>query len=390
MESNNVTSQNKVLSKLPEWLGGIINSTCGTARVKEQAVAPAEQPAAPAVEQQREPVATECPATGEVESVVDEMLSQGRYTLLLRPQLIKNLTQKQLSRSRTALSEGMCLVPEGQVAIRHNWAPAEGETEATPMQGPSLRVEAYYLDRYPVTNAQFHQFVASGGYEEMAIWDPEIWPALLDFVDATGHPGPRYWRDGRFPRSEDNHPVIGVSWYEALAYSRWIGKRLPTDAEWVKAGSWPVSIQGHPLLLRRYPWGEAMDRGRANLWGSGPGRTVSIYEFPGGVSVGGVHQLIGNVWEWTAGAFALDGIEASGAMLQTKMKSIRGGAFDTYLDSQATCHFDSADVAPARKHNIGFRCAISLCDLTVTPEESAEGSQEEEDQIETSFAENQT
>ncbi|MEX0677077.1 MAG: SUMF1/EgtB/PvdO family nonheme iron enzyme [Pirellulales bacterium] len=389
MRSNNAISQNTVLSKLPDWLGGIINSTCGATRMKEQATVPVEQPAAAAVEAP-ELVAIECPATGEVESVVDEMLAQGRYALLLRPQLIKNLTHKQLSRTRTALSEGMCLVPEGQVVIRRNPAPSDDDKEAPPSEGPSLRVQAYYLDRYPVTNAQYYQFVASGGYEQLAIWDPEIWPALLDFVDATGHPGPRYWREGRFPRSDDNHPVIGVSWYEALAYSRWTGKRLPTDAEWVKAGSWPVSIQGHPLLLRRYPWGEAMDRGRANLWGSGPGRTVSVYEFPGGVSVGGVHGLIGNVWEWTADAFLPDAAEASGVSLQAKMKSIRGGAFDTYLDCQATCHFACADVALARKHNIGFRCAISLCDLAVKRDVSAEPSQEDEEQTETSFAENQT
>ena len=70
------------------------------------------------------------------------------------------------------------------------------------------------------------------------------------------------------------------------------------------------------------------------------------------------------------------------------MKGIRGGAFDTYLDSQATCHFSSGDVALARKHNVGFRCAISLCDLTVAPEESE--LEEDQEQIETTFAENQS
>jgi iron(II)-dependent oxidoreductase len=107
-----------------------------------------------------------------------------------------------------------------------------------------------------------------------------------------------------------------------------------------------------------------MDRGRANLWGSGPGRIVSVAEFADGVSVGGVHQLIGNVWEWTADCFApeepgRDPPLAAGP----KMKSVRGGAFDTYLDSQATCHFQSGELALARKHNIGFRCAIGLRDL---------------------------
>jgi iron(II)-dependent oxidoreductase len=377
----------RVLSKLPEWLGGIIGSSCGSARMKEPADAP-NAPPPPVADEEPEAAAIECRAPGRLESVVDEMLAQGRYALLLRPQLIKNLTPEQLARTRTALSEGMCLVPEGQVVLRRVAGGHEGDKEPADAQPPSLRVEAYYLDRYPVTNAQYYQFVARGGYEQMAIWDPEIWPALLDFVDATGHPGPRHWRSGRFGRGQEHHPVIGVSWYEAIAFARWTGKRLASDAEWVKAGSWPVSIQGHPLLLRRYPWGEAMDRGRANLWGSGPGTTVSVYEFPGGVSVGGVHQLIGNVWEWTDDAYVPDGVEGSGVSLQTKMKSIRGGAFDTYLDSQATCHFQSADVALARKHNIGFRCAISLCDLADRGDAAQDDSEQEADNFDTSYAEN--
>lgn len=374
------SNSNTVLSKLPEWFGGIIGS--GAGRRSEEPAQPAGQVAA------CEPVeATAATATGrEIQTVVDEMLSQNRYALLLRPQLIKNLSAEQLARTRAALADGMCLVPEGQIVLRRATDASEGR-DAAP-SGTLLNLEAFYLDRYPVTNGQYHDFVTTGGYEQMQIWDPEIWPALLDFVDSTGHPGPRYWKNGRYPRGEDNHPVIGVNWYEAVAYARWVGKRLPSDAEWVKAGSWPVSIQGHPLLMRRYPWGEAMDRSRANLWGSGPGRTVSVYEFPGGVSVGGVNQLIGNVWEWTADAFAFEGAEATS--VQTKMKSIRGGAFDTYLDGQATCHFHSADVALARKHNIGFRCAIKLSDLSLKTDEADDEALEAEQETETPLAENQS
>jgi iron(II)-dependent oxidoreductase len=256
----------------------------------------------------------------------------------------------------------MCLVPEGDVVLHRGSGLCAIDGEVGPNSAP-VRVEAFYLDRYPVTNEQFRHFVAGGGYEQMAIWDQEIWPAVLDFVDATGHPGPRFWRNGNYPRGEHKHPVVGVSWYEAAAYARWVGKRLATDAEWIKAGSWPVALAGHPLLQRRYPWGEAMDRSRANLWGSGPGRTVSVEEFPSGVSVGGVQQLIGNVWEWTADAFLLEEAQLPTAERVT-LKSLRGGAFDTYLDIQATCHFQSGDSALARKHNIGFRTAISLCDIT--------------------------
>jgi gamma-glutamyl hercynylcysteine S-oxide synthase len=104
-----------------------------------------------------------------------------------------------------------------------------------------------------------------------------------------------------------------------------------------------------------------MDLGRANLWGSGPGGVVAVTEFPEGVSVGGAYQLIGNVWEWTSGAFR--GTGGGHWQLPTPMKSIRGGAFDTYFDNQAACQFQSGESPLARRHNIGFRCAVGVCDL---------------------------
>ena len=361
------------LRKVPQWVGGLLGSTSATALIRredeEPEAGPVEPPVAAAPPPEQIPpesaevaAASEIENNGDARSLVDEMLSRGRYALLLRPQLISNLTADQLALARAALSEGMCLVPAGEVIVYHASTGSANEDDREGSE-PSLWVDGYYLDRYQVSNAQFHQFVRHGGYEQMAIWDPEVLPAVLDFVDATGHPGPRFWRDGHFPQGEDHYPVVGVCWYEAAAYARWIGKRLPTDAEWVKAASWPVAIAGHPLLQRRYPWGEAVDRNRANLWGSGPGRTVPVEEFPGGVSVGGVQQLIGNVWEWTADELMLPSDDELLDPVKRNMNSLRGGAFDTYLDCQATCHFQSGDDSLARKHNIGFRCAISLCDF---------------------------
>src|SRR5690606_4631020 len=136
-----------------------------------------------------------------------------------------------------------------------------------------------YLDRYPVTNAEFLAFVEQGGYEQMSLWAEEIWPAVLDFVDLTGEAAPRFWRHGRPPVGKDQHPVVGVCWFEALAYARWVGKRLPTDPEWVKAGAWPVGGAGAKPRQRRYPWGDRMETDRANLWSSGRGDTVPVTTF---------------------------------------------------------------------------------------------------------------
>jgi iron(II)-dependent oxidoreductase len=306
-------------------------------------------------------------------SLAQHMLDQGRYALLLRPQIAVNLRRDQCQAAIQALDEAMGVVPQGDVLLQAWRHPSERD-EPDSQRERLVRVDGVYLDRYPVTNRLYQQFVDAGGYQNMQLWDPSIWPAVLDFVDQTGAPGPRFWRDGSHPSELSDHPVVGVSWYEAAAYARWVGKRLPSDPEWVKAGCWPVLTHGTRPMQRRFPWGDTMDRELVNLWGGGPGSTVSVYDLPEGVSVGGVYHLIGNVWEWTASQFGV--WDASARRLETAspLKSIRGGAFDTYFDVQATCQFQSGESPIRRKHNIGFRCALAVSDvvpLDLDPVDSA-------------------
>jgi iron(II)-dependent oxidoreductase len=304
----------------------------------------------------------------DLDAVVDQMLSLGRYALLLRPQIACKLDEDQFHRALEALENGMGLVPDGEVALgRVDEALSDGrldDEEVRACRGRIIRVEHFFLDRYPVTHRQYYEFVAAGGYAQMDLWDPTIWAAVLDFVDRTGEPGPRFWVKGCYEPGLEDHPVVGVSWYEAAAYARWLGKRLPTDAEWVKAGSWPINLSATARLQRKYPWGDTADPGRANLWTSGRRGTVAVDELPGGMSVGGICQLVGNVWEWTRGDYRPDLPDAT-IVAESPIKSIRGGAFDTYFDNQATCHFPSGEAAVARKPNIGFRCAIGVCDLVL-------------------------
>jgi iron(II)-dependent oxidoreductase len=314
-------------------------------------------------------------------ALVSQMLAQGRYALLLRPQIAGNLDDEQFHRAIEALETEMALVPDGEVVVGPiDDALDDGkldEEEIAAAEARVVRVEHFFLDRCPVTNKQFQQFVAAGGYEQTALWDESILPALLHFVDQTGQPGPAFWQDGCYGLGRENHPVVGISWFEAVAYTRWVGKRLPTDAEWVKAGCWPVTLSASTRVQRKYPWGDFMDHGRANLWGSGRGDTVPVDEFAAGASVGGVCQLIGNVWEWTRADFRPVEREDGYLLTDVPMKSIRGGAFDTYFDNQATCQFQSGEAAMARRHNISFRCAIGVCDLMLSrrpqaPEETVE------------------
>ena len=172
-----------------------------------------------------------------------------------------------------------------------------------------------------------------------------------------------------------DHPVVGLSWYEATAYARWCGKRLPRDAEWIKAACWPVTTSPGNLQQRKFPWGDVMENNRANLWSAGINGTVPTDEFEKGISVGGLHQMIGNVWEWTSGPYGTpDDVSLA---LPVPMKSIRGGAFDTYFDNQATCHFQSGENPLSRKHNIGFRLVLGTCDLAPRAEALIYGSSTE-------------
>ena len=133
--------------------------------------------------------------TDDPDQLINVMLRQERYALLLRPQIAGNLSPKQLEKAQAALEEDMALVPEGDVFLSQ---PDDGEEEekSSHPSGRMVRVEAALLDRYPVTNRQYKRFVDAGGYSEMALWDEEIWPGVFDFVDATGHAGPRWWNNG--------------------------------------------------------------------------------------------------------------------------------------------------------------------------------------------------
>ena len=295
-------------------------------------------------------------------TLVERMIASGRIALLLRPQIASSLSASDVQAAQAALDESMAIVPQGPVTVRGRYYDTL-DSERAPRAERLIQVEGFFLDRYPVTNREYALFIAEGGYEQMALWDESIWPAVLGFVDTTGQPGPRFWENGAFKAGKEDHPVVGVSWYEACAYARWAGKRLPTDPEWVKAGAWPVMSDSGRPVQRKFPWGDAMDKRRVNVWGSGTDGTVAVHQLPEGASVGGVQQLVGNVWEWTTSTFGA--WEPSTQKLETELplKSIRGGAFDTYFDTQSTCQFQSGESPLARKHNIGFRCALGFCDV---------------------------
>lgn len=250
-----------------------------------------------------------------------------------------------------AIDENFAMVPEGFVSLAQTIVNEPGALEQ------DIETEPFLIARCCVTNAQFQKFVEAGGYQDLELWPKDIWPQLIDFKDLTDRPGPRFWRDGRHNRSLADHPVVGICFYEAAAYAKWAGYRLPNEAEWQMAASWRLRTSSQ--ILRRYPWGDALDTRRCNIWGSGIGKTVPVAEYASGAAPNGATQLIGNVWEWTDSDFdpTHNGRPVVGDML---LKNVRGGAFDTYFAAQATATFRTGLAVLSRTHNVGFRCALNL------------------------------
>jgi iron(II)-dependent oxidoreductase len=284
-----------------------------------------------------------------------QLVAEGRYVFVLIHEAASRIDDTEAAHAWDALRDRMALIPGGVVPVVHS----NGGI------GP-VEIPPFYLDRYTVTNRQYQGFVEAGGYDDLEIWPREVWPSVMKLVDRTRQPGPREWENGKFPAGKAEHPVVGVSWYEAAAYAAWVGKRLPTAAEWQKAGGWPEHLSGG--ACNRYPWGDVFEPQRANLGAGGAGQTVPAASYPGGATPNGLYQLTGNVWEWLADRLDTIPCHPDETFQGLRpMRRIVGGAFDTYFPAEGTCQFVTGQPELDRRENIGFRCAVSLSRLRPAP-----------------------
>ncbi len=229
-----------------------------------------------------------------------------------------------------------------------------------------VELDPFWIDTAPVTNREYLEFIEDGGYREPCWWSEAGWAWRLE--ETLEHPqfwhreGSSSWSRVRFGRQEPlppHEPVQHVCWYEAQAYARFRGKRLPTEAEWEKAASWdPVTGS-----KRRHPWGDSTPGAALANLGQRRFGPTPVGAFPAGVSSWGCHQMLGDVWEWTASDFGpypgyatFPYREYSEVFFGDGYKVLRGGSWATHPTvTRAT--FRNWDLPIRRQIFCGFRLA---------------------------------
>lgn len=193
----------------------------------------------------------------------------------------------------------------------------------------------YWIDKYLVTNEEYCKFISADGYSVQVCWSLEGWAWRIENDISC----PKYWNEPEWDIGD--LPVVGVSYYEAEAYAKWAGKRLPTENEWEKAAR---GTDG-----RKYPWGNICAANFCNSKEAGINQTTPVTKFLNGVSPIGCYDMAGNVWEWCAGWYENN----------CEFRVARGGSWVNSLDFLLSTK--RGGFYPVDRNNIlGFRLAKDI------------------------------
>ncbi len=246
------------------------------------------------------------------------------------------------SRVQRGFEPEMVSIPAGAFLMGSPAAEVEqGPAEENETPQHTVNLAAYEIGRYPVTNQEYSAF-----------------------VEATGHASPKHWESGQFPDDLADHPVIRVTWNDAVAYCRWLSEatgqayRLPTEGEWERAAR---GTDG-----RRYPWGDDFDQERCNTKEAGVGTTTPVGQYsPAGDSPAGCADMAGNVWEWCstvwqekAYPFQVQDEWSEKYRNQGSSRVLRGGSFVADKEAARAAFRDGFD-RNSRGRRYGFRVVVA-------------------------------
>jgi formylglycine-generating enzyme required for sulfatase activity len=230
----------------------------------------------------------------------------------------------------------MVAIPGGEFMMGNNGRGDDGPGDEDERPAHRVSVASFRMDRYETTNAMY-----------------------MAFVKATGRAVPHHWANGASPEGKADHPVVYVDWYDADAFCRWAGNRLPTEAEWERAAR---GTDG-----RRFPWGNEFSTSKANtpqhwLTRHEPGDTMPVGSFAQGRSPEGLEDMAGNVYEWVSDWYQpYTGNTVPNVHYGVKNKVLRGGSWYDCLSygcGLSSPVYNRSRFAPAIKNKgFGFRCA---------------------------------
>lgn len=264
-------------------------------------------------------------------------------TTVRQQRAMRALTKIALPNATEALARwtppGMVLISAGPFTMG-----STEEDREKPVHEACL--DTFWIDCYPVTNAQWAAYLKGKGWQQQELWTDSGWTWKLQ-----EHPEPDGWNQSK--RKLD-HPVQGISWYEALAYARWAGKCLLSEAQWEKAAR---GTDG-----RRYPWGDGFDECKCNTSESGIGGTTPVGKYsPAGDSPYGVADMAGNVWEWCRNLdvpYPYNDTDGREVLEGTGYRVLRGGSF--CRDSQYARTAYRNYVIPNFRYNLhGVRVGVA-------------------------------
>ena len=231
--------------------------------------------------------------------------------ILLRTEFIstaESLNPESMT-SNTSAHDEMALIPAGEFQMGSNDRDTDGHQKPV----HTVYIDAFYMDKYPVTNAQYQKFVDAN-----PLWSKPQW--FKNRISRRYHDGEylRHWTENNYPDGKADYPVNWVSWYAAMAYAQWAGKRLPTEAEWEKAARGGLTDQ-------KYPWGNSIDANKANF-GKNLGGTTSVGKYS--ANGYGLYDMVGNLFEW-----CLDKWDSSFYASASRNNPVSDGSIENIIDN---------------------------------------------------------